>query len=191
MKKLGYVSISMSLVAGAFLAGLAVAGSPKTPVFKTFGEMTFVDVGGPKLAAITGNPMKGAYVGLLQLPAGFTSPMHIHTGAYEAIQIKGTSSHWLVGEDGSKAAKMVPGSYWSMPAKLPHVSSCAAGEDCIVLLMQKTKFDGTEVGADGKKLPKKPATPAAGTTTTTTTTTTTKTPAPTPTPTPAPVKKTP
>jgi hypothetical protein len=183
MKKLGYVSITMTLAAGAFLAGLAVAGPGKKATFKAFGELTFDDVGGPKITSLTGNYKKGTYLGLMQLPGGFTSPMHHHSGAYEAVQIKGTSTHWLVGEDGTKATKMTPGSYWSMPGKLPHVSSCAAGEDCLVLLIQKSKFDFTPLTAEGKKLPKEAKAPApapAGSTTTTTTTTTTKTPTKTP-----------
>jgi hypothetical protein len=36
---------------------------------------------------------------------------------------------------------MTPGSYWSMPAKLEHVSSCAPGADCVMYIWQKTKFD--------------------------------------------------
>lgn len=180
MKKIGLLVLATTIAAGSFVAGLAVGGPGKKATFKTFGEMTFEDMGGIKLAGITGNFKKGTYVGLLSIPAGFKSPMHIHSGAYEAIEIKGTSAHWLVGEDGSAAPKMVPGSYWSMPAKLPHVSSCDKGEDCLVVIWQKSKFDFTQVGDDGKKLPKvAPATgTASGTMTPTTTTTTTTTTAP-------------
>ena len=184
MKKIGLLVLATTIAAGSFVAGFAVGGPGKKATFKAFGEMTFEDMGGIKLAGITGNFKKGTYVGLLSIPAGFKSPMHIHSGAYEAVEIKGTSSHWLVGEDGSAAPKMVPGSYWSMPAKLPHVSSCDKGEDCLVVIWQKSKFDFTQVGDDGKKLPKTataPVTPATGSTTATTpattTTTTTKTPA--------------
>jgi hypothetical protein len=45
------------------------------------------------------------------------------------------------GEDGTKAKKMTPGSYWSIPAKTEHVSSCATGTDCVLYIWQKTKFD--------------------------------------------------
>jgi uncharacterized RmlC-like cupin family protein len=175
--------LATTIAAGSFVAGFAVGGPSKKPTFKAFSEMTFEDMGGLKLATITGNPKKGTYVGLLQVPAGFKSPMHMHSGTYEAVEIKGTSSHWSVGEDGSAAPKMVPGSYWTVPAKAPHVSSCEKGEDCLILIWQKSKFDVTQLGDDGKKLPKTataPVTPATGTAATTpatTTTTTTKTPA--------------
>lgn len=183
MKKIGFTLLVTTIAAGAFVAGFAVGGPSKKPTFKTFGEMTFEDMGGLQLATITGNAKKGTYVGLLKVPAGFTSPMHMHSGTYEAVEIKGTSSHWSVGEDGSAAPKMVPGSYWTVPAKAPHVSSCEKGEECLILIWQKSKFDFTQLGDDGKKLPKV-ATPPAGTGTASAPVTpapTTKTPATAPT----------
>jgi hypothetical protein len=79
--------------------------------------------------------------------------MHSHTGTYEAVQISGTSSHWLKGEDGTKAKKMTPGSYWTVTGKADHISSCAPGADCVMFIFQKTKFDF---------VPGKEAKPAAG-----------------------------
>ena len=154
MKTLIKIAIVAAVATGGFVAGFAVGASPKKATFTAFESVTWDDLGGPKMANLSGNYKKGSYVGLLKLPGGFTSPLHTHTGAYEAIEIMGTSTHWLEGEDGSKATKMTPGSYWAMPAKLKHVSSCAAGTDCVVLLIQKTKFDSKEV-----KAPAKPATP--------------------------------
>jgi beta-alanine degradation protein BauB len=180
MKKIGQISITVAIAAGAFLAGVSVGGPKKQPTFTAVSELTYKDLGGPQLADLWGNHEKGAFGGILKIPAGFTSPMHTHKGDYQAVQIQGTSSHWLVGEDGTKAKKLPPGSYWTMPGKLPHVSSCDKGADCLILVVQKTKFDFVQVGDDGKALPK---TPKAATTTTTTTTTTTapvtKSPAPT------------
>jgi hypothetical protein len=141
MKKLAVLTLTGTLIGAAFVAGVAVGKTTAQPKFLASEEVKWDDVGGPKLGLLTGDYKKGPYGGLLKLPAGFTSPMHSHTGAYEAIEIQGTSSHWLKGEDGTKAKKMTPGSYWSMPAKLDHVSSCAPGTDCIFYVWQKTKFD--------------------------------------------------
>jgi hypothetical protein len=141
MKKLAILSVVGSLVGAAFIAGVAVGKTTVQPKFIAAEEIKWDDVGGPKLGNLTGDYKKGAYGALLKMPAGFTSPLHSHTGAYEAIEIQGTSSHWLKGEDGTKAKKMTPGSYWSMPAKSEHVSACAAGQDCIFYVWQKTKFD--------------------------------------------------
>jgi uncharacterized RmlC-like cupin family protein len=145
------IAILIVSVAGAsFLAGVAIGKSHSEPKYAAMEEHQWVDLQGPKMAGLTGNFQKGGYMGLLKIPAGFTSPMHTHTGAYEAVQVLGTSSHWVKGEDGAKAKKMTPGSYWMMPAKMEHVSACAAGADCVILLVQKTKFDYKEAKVDPK-----------------------------------------
>ena len=176
MKTIGKIAIVAAIAAGGFVAGFAVgAPSSKKPIYTAFETVTWDDLKGPKMANLSGNYKKGSYIGLLKIPAGFTSPLHTHAGAYEAVQIMGTSTHWLDGEDGSAATKMTPGSYWFMPAKAKHVSSCAAGTDCVMLLIQKTKFDFKEA------TPKAGATPASPPAT--------KTPPPaTKTPAPAPTK---
>jgi hypothetical protein len=172
MKKIAILSVVGSLCGVAFVAGVAVGkAAPPQPKFVASEEVKWDDVGGPKLGVLTGDSKKGPYGALMRLPAGFTSPLHSHTGAYEAIQISGTSSHWLKGEDGTKAKKMTPGSYWSMPAKLDHVSSCAPGQDCVVYVWQKTKFDfvaskdpaaGPTTKAGSAVPPAKPAGAGAG-----------------------------
>jgi hypothetical protein len=142
MKKLAITTVGMSLLAGAFLAGVAVGkDAPAKAKFIAAEEVKWDDVGGPKLGTLTGDYKKGPYVGLLKLPAGFTSPLHTHSGTYEAVEISGTSSHWLKGEDGTKAKKMTPGSYWTITGKAEHISSCAPGADCVMVVWQKGKFD--------------------------------------------------
>jgi hypothetical protein len=140
MKKLSVLIVG-AMVGAAFVAGIAVGKTTATPKFIAVEEVKWDDVGGPKLGQLTGDYQKGAYSGLFKIKAGFTSPLHAHTGAYEAVQISGTSSHWMRGEDGTKAKKMTPGSYWSIPAKLEHVSACAPGADCVFYIWQKSKFD--------------------------------------------------
>ena len=153
MKNLTRFAIGMS-VAGAFAAGMAVGKTTKEPKFITRDEVKWDDKGGPKLGTLTGDANKGPYVGLLTIPAGFTSPLHTHSGDYEAVMIEGTSSHWLKGEDGTKAKKLTPGSYWTIPGKAEHVSACDKGKDCLMVVWQKTKFDFAAAKED------KPAAPA-------------------------------
>ena len=142
MKKLAILTVMGSMLGAAFVAGVAVGkGAAPAPKFTAAEEVKWDDVGGPKLGTLTGDYKKGPYGALLKIPAGFTSPLHSHTGTYEAIEVQGTSSHWLKGEDGTKAKKMTPGSYWMMPGKVDHVSACAPGADCIFYVWQKSKFD--------------------------------------------------
>src|SRR5678816_2352738 len=152
MKK-STLAIAALMTGGVFVAGVAVGKTTAKPTFTAAEEMKWDDLGGPKLANITGDYKKGAFSGLLKIPGGFTSPMHTHTGDYEAIMVSGTSSHWLEGEDGKSAKKMTPGSYWKMPGKLPHISACAAGADCVIYVWQKTKWDYKEVGAGSAAKP--------------------------------------
>ena len=72
-----------------------------------------------------------------------TSPIYSRSGSYEAVQIAGVSSHWMRGEDGTKSKKMTPGSYWTIPGKTEHTSTCAPGPECIVFTWQKGKFDAS------------------------------------------------
>ena len=161
MKKTTLLVTTM-VAGGAFLAGVAVGKTPpKTATFTAHEEMKWDDLGGPKMASISGDYKKGAYSGLLKIPAGFTSPMHSHTGEYEAIQILGTSTHWGEGEDGKAAKKMTPGSHWKMPGKLPHISACAPGADCVIYIWQKAKFDYKETAPKAGSAAA-PAKPAAG-----------------------------
>ena len=141
MKKIIGLGIVGAVISGAFFAGMAVGKGAADVKFMPVSEMKWDDLNGPKMANITGDYKKGPYSGLLKLPAGFTSPLHKHTGDYEAILVEGSMKHWLKGEDGSKAAKLDPGSYWTMPGKLDHVSACAPGKDCVIYVWQKTKFD--------------------------------------------------
>jgi quercetin dioxygenase-like cupin family protein len=143
MRKIAMLTVASTLVAGAFVAGVAVGKGAADPAkFIAAEEVKWDDLpGGLKIGSLTGDYKKSAYGALLKIPAGFTSPLHSHTATYEAIEISGTTSHWLKGEDGTKAKKMTPGSYWTMQAKAEHVSSCAAGADCVAYIWQKAKFD--------------------------------------------------
>jgi hypothetical protein len=153
MKKIAVLTVVSSMVAAAFVAGVAVGKgeAPAKAKFTAAEEVKWDDLGGgPKLGVLTGDTKKGPYGALMKLPAGWTSPAHSHTGTYEAVEISGTSSHWLKGEDGTKAKKMTPGSYWTITGKAEHISSCAPGADCVFFVWQKTKFDFVPAKDDAK-----------------------------------------
>lgn len=145
MTKLAVVAVTTSLVASAFVAGVAVGkGAAPTPKFTAAEEVKWDVVNGLKFGTLFGDPAKGPYGALLRVPAGYTSPLRMSSGLYEAVQISGTSSHWFQGEDGKKAKKMTPGSYWLIPGKLEHVTACAPGKDCVMFIWQKNKYEVTQ-----------------------------------------------
>lgn len=143
--KITTLALTLFVAGGAFVAGVAVGKTPPKPAkYTSFEEHKWDDLGGPRMANVVGDYKRGPYAALLKIPAGHTSPVHLHTGEYDALQVMGTSTHWSEGEDGKAAKKMTPGSHWKMPSKLPHTSACAAGTDCVILVMQRTKFDYKE-----------------------------------------------
>jgi quercetin dioxygenase-like cupin family protein len=113
-----------------------------------------------KIAVLTGDKDKGPFTALLTLSNGVESPWHSHTGDYEAVEIQGTSKHWMKGEDGARAKRMTPGSYWHMPGGVDHISAGEKGPDCVMVVWQKTKFDSLP-GRDATGAPPAPAAPLA------------------------------
>lgn len=148
----------------SFAAGLAVAKTiTKEPVLTLLSEQNWMPIMKegelPALAAIDGDPTKGAYFGYLKLPANFTSPPHAHTHDYWAVLVQGKMTHWAAnGGSEASAKKLNVGDLTHMPGKLEHISKCYPGAECIMAMVQKGKSDFIP----GKAAPvAKPAAPAA------------------------------
>ena len=106
----------------------------------------------PAMAPISGDGTKGAYEGYLKLPAGFESPPHSHTNEYWSVLVQGKMTHWAAEGGSEKEAKVLGvGDLTHMPAKLVHISKCFPGVDCIMVTMQKGKFDFIVAKATAKK----------------------------------------
>ena len=134
--------------------GLAKVGA-KAPELSALSEAHFAPLmkGSPlpAIAAIEGNPTAGAFMGYLKLPGGFESPPHTHSNDYWAVLIQGKMTHWAADGGSEQAAKQLGvGDLTHMPAHVAHVSKCFPGEDCVLVLMEKGKFDFIPV-AQGKK----------------------------------------
>jgi quercetin dioxygenase-like cupin family protein len=159
IKNIKVIAIAICLC-GVFAAGVAVGkGNAKQARFIGRDEVKWVEpVPNLKMGPLTGDKDKGPHVTLIQLGGGFESTWHSHTDDYEAVEISGTSKHWFKGEDGSKAKKLPPGSYWMIPGGIDHISACEKGDPCLLVVWQKTKFDSVP-GKDAAK----PAAPAAPT----------------------------
>lgn len=97
--------------------------------------------GGPKLAALRGDPATDPYGALLCVPAGFESPIHAHSYDERVAVIKCASVHWLDREDRAGARGLTSGDYMLMPAGTKHVSAATPAEDCIEFITQDGKFD--------------------------------------------------
>jgi hypothetical protein len=148
MTKLVAGGTMTALALGFLAAGVAIAKgpAPKGPELTALKDAKWTplmkDSPLPALAPIVGDAMKGPYEGYLKLPAGFESPPHAHSNEYWAVLVQGKMAHWAADGGSEKdAPPMGVGDLAHMPAKVMHISKCYPGADCIVVLMQKGKFD--------------------------------------------------
>lgn len=95
---------------------------------------------GPEAWSVDGDFSKGSHITYIKFNAGDITPLHVHSDDYVGIVVTGTTRHYIPGD--KKTYKILPpGSYWSMPAKVEHVSECLAGVECVMAVIQKKAFD--------------------------------------------------
>ena len=134
------------LLAAAFLASYAEADDAKKGgkqfVTRSANDMTFAALPGgppgPVLATLWGDPTKGAYGAMEKFPAGFSAPLHTHSGDHKVVVVSGT---WIHGEPGKPDVELGPGSYLFQPANQPHTTACDAATECVFFIESARKFD--------------------------------------------------
>ena len=77
---------------------------------------------GAKVAVLWGDPTKGAYGALKQVPAGTVLAAHTHSNASHVVVVKGTVTLDIEG----KKTALGSGSYTMIPGKVPHSATCGA-----------------------------------------------------------------
>lgn len=104
-------------------------------------DLKFFDTGvGPLKAAVGfGDLSKGAHSTFVKLPAGFVSPLHIHTEDYYGVVISGVVAN--AADEKVKDVPLAPGSYWFQKGKANHVTKCLSANECVVFITQPGKFD--------------------------------------------------
>jgi quercetin dioxygenase-like cupin family protein len=166
--KLFYSGATLGLMIGSFALGTAIAKSAaKAPELTNLKDMTWTPLMKegplPAMAPIQGDATKGAFEGYLKLPAGFESPPHSHTNDYWAVLVQGKMTHWAANGGSEKESKQLGvGDLTYMPGKTEHISKCYPGAECIVVVMQKGKFDFVASKTAPKTADKGPDKPAAG-----------------------------
>mgnify|MGYP002279565372 CR=1 FL=1 len=96
---------------------------------------------GVAFAALKGDRFKESYMAMVLLPAGLTSPLHVKSANMFGVVISGTFSHIAKGADSSTEVLLPTGSYYMIPANLPHISKCVSETECVSFLYQDGKFD--------------------------------------------------
>jgi quercetin dioxygenase-like cupin family protein len=111
--------IALAAVVGVALLVPAVVGAKDAAkkgggaaVIDPAGDLKWADVPdnpGVKIAAVQGDPNKGAARFFIKLPAGFTAPLHHHTPDHYVVVVAGTMVFNVDGKDNTLPA----GSYFS------------------------------------------------------------------------------
>ena len=134
-----WMAIVGALVLGA-LAQSAPAKKAGVAVLTPAADVKWNDVpgfAGVQMAAVQGDPAKGAHHSLLKFTAGFSAPMHHHTADHFVTVISGTVTLTVDG----KETKLPAGSYFSFTGGKPHATACDAGADCVLFLDARAKWD--------------------------------------------------
>lgn len=96
---------------------------------------------GVAFAPLIGDRFTEPYMAMVRLPAGLVSPAHVKTADMYGVIVSGTMTHTRLGEDGSAAVLLPAGSFYHIPANVPHVSVCVSDTGCVSFLYQDGKFD--------------------------------------------------
>lgn len=97
---------------------------------------------GVQFAALQGNRFVEPYMAMVQLPAGLISPAHTKSANMFGIVISGTMVHTTQLSDSNEPEIPLPeGSFYKIPAGLPHISKCISSQDCVTFLYQDGQFD--------------------------------------------------
>ncbi len=123
-----------------FATSALAGGEPITnlPTADLAWEITPEGVG---FAPLIGDRFAEPYMAMVRLPAGLVSPTHVKTANMYGVVVAGTISHVAATGDPAREVLLPEGSFYKVPAGLPHLSKCVSAEDCVTFLYQDGHFD--------------------------------------------------
>jgi quercetin dioxygenase-like cupin family protein len=129
-----------AIVTAALLVPLAVAAKDTgKDVFAPAGDLKWKDDpahAGVQVAAVHGDPNKGAARFFVKLPSGFDVPLHHHTADHFVVVVSGT----MVLNDGQDHT-LPAGSYFSFTGKKQHATKCTDPAGCTIFIDSNGKWD--------------------------------------------------
>ncbi len=100
---------------------------------------------GVMIAALWGDPTKGAFGAFNKFPAGWVAPLHTHTHDMKVVVVSGT---WIHTPEGKPEVRLGPGSYMMQPGgTYRHTSACDKASECVCFIESNGAFDIKPVGA--------------------------------------------
>ena len=95
---------------------------------------------GRAIAAVHGNRQTGEHITYVRFPPGLRTAIHTHSNPYSGIVVEGTARHFQPASEG-QADWLMPGSFYSVPGNIPHISECAQETECVFAIHQHGAFD--------------------------------------------------
>ncbi len=92
-----------------------------------------------QMATAYGDRSVGEHGTFGKFPANFITPIHIHTGAYHGVVIKGVMTNPF--KDETSPPEMPAGSYWYVPAGSEHATACVSATPCEFYFHAEQAFD--------------------------------------------------
>ena len=96
---------------------------------------------GVAFASLSGDRFKEAYMAMVRLPAGLVSPPHTKTANMFGVVVSGTLVHTEFDAGDGEENRLSTGSFYKIPANVPHVSKCVSDVECVTFLYQDGSFD--------------------------------------------------
>ncbi len=129
------VSLGVCVYGSKVISMEAISNAPLTKMkFETTPE-------GVAFAPLMGDRFRESYMAMVRLPAGLVSPAHTKSAAMYGVLISGEMVHHRIDADPSHYIHLPAGSFYKIPANIPHISRCVSKVECVTFLYQDGKFD--------------------------------------------------
>ena len=69
---------------------------------------------------------------------GTEVPLHFHPFEVRGVVLEGTMTFT---PEGAAARELGPGSYWHVPGRVKHISTCKPGADCLFLTTSRMRHE--------------------------------------------------
>jgi quercetin dioxygenase-like cupin family protein len=102
---------------------------------------------GAEQAALVGDPAKEAHRAFFRYPVGLKSPPHSHTWGDRGVVVSGMLS---LAVDGAAPKRLGPGSFFSIAAGIPHVTTVEGDVPCVFFMEREGPFDVVVAEDSGK-----------------------------------------
>src|SRR5262245_1112306 len=160
MKKANVIVLALAVAGASTMAAAqgaattaparAAEAAAPTPTFMSASELKWTDIAavkGGKQAVLWGDPEKEGFGKLNRWPAGSEVPLHYHPFEVHGVVPEGTVT---ITPEGGTAKELGPGSYWHLPGRVKHITTCKPGADCLFLTTSKMRYE-TRMAAAAKK----------------------------------------